>query len=533
MDHPLIQPPCVLHEDDHLLVVQKPSGWNTHAPAPHAGEGIFDWLRHREPRWANLSILHRLDKDTSGLLVFGKSPLANQSLTQQFTDRTVLKRYRLWVRHRPVKPEWTATTALVRAGDRYVSRPIAAGSEVAETSFREISPVKHSSGIYWEIEATPHTGRTHQIRVHAADAGCPILGDTLYSGASFPRLCLHAAELQFTHPNDGRSCQFRCAPEFAADPGAAMRAAFIDDAATNAFRQHHGAADGVPGCYLEKLGDFQLIQSAVRSPLPLTVPSTANLYQKILRRDVRQTTTAETSPIHVQGRIATEPFCIRENGVRFELSLQEGYSVGLFLDQRDNRRRLLNHHIAAGFPLRAGHPNLAGTEMLNAFAYTCGFSVCAGLAGARTTSLDLSRKYLDWGRRNFVHNGLDPAGHDFIYGDCFDWMKRLTKKGRSFDLIVLDPPTFSRSKEQGDFRAEHDYGHLVQTTLPLLKPGGLLLASTNALRLEPTAFLGQIHAAVARAGRRLLQEHYVPQPADFPISRDEPAYLKTVWCRIS
>ena len=65
-------PPCVLHEDEHLLVVIKPAGWNTHAPSPFAGEGIYDWLTHREPRWANLAILHRLDKETSGVLVLGR-----------------------------------------------------------------------------------------------------------------------------------------------------------------------------------------------------------------------------------------------------------------------------------------------------------------------------------------------------------------------------------------------------------------------------------------------------------------------------
>ena len=80
-------PPCIVFEDDDLLVVNKPPGWNTHAPSPYAGEGVYEWLRHREPRWAELSILHRLDKDTSGLMVFGKTPLANRSLTQQFEER--------------------------------------------------------------------------------------------------------------------------------------------------------------------------------------------------------------------------------------------------------------------------------------------------------------------------------------------------------------------------------------------------------------------------------------------------------------
>src|SRR5947208_9632057 len=93
----------ILFEDDHLLIVNKPAGMNTHAPSPYAGEGIFDWLRHREPRWASLAIIHRLDKDTSGVMVFSKTALANQSLTQQFAGRQVVKKYLLQT-DRPVKP---------------------------------------------------------------------------------------------------------------------------------------------------------------------------------------------------------------------------------------------------------------------------------------------------------------------------------------------------------------------------------------------------------------------------------------------
>src|ERR1700720_3049926 len=87
--------PCVIFEDEHLLVVHKPAGWNTPAPAPFAGEGIYDWLRHREPNGSSLAILHRLDKETSGVLVFGKTQLVNRSLTEQFTERRVLKKYLL------------------------------------------------------------------------------------------------------------------------------------------------------------------------------------------------------------------------------------------------------------------------------------------------------------------------------------------------------------------------------------------------------------------------------------------------------
>src|SRR5579863_5597841 len=128
--------PCVIFEDEHLLAVNKPAGWNTHAPSPFAGEGIYDWLRHREPRWASLAILHRLDKETSGILVFGKTPLANRSLTEQFTNRNVRKKYLLLTNGAMKKHEFVVKSKIARAGERYVS---GARGELAETRFKLLS----------------------------------------------------------------------------------------------------------------------------------------------------------------------------------------------------------------------------------------------------------------------------------------------------------------------------------------------------------------------------------------------------------
>jgi 23S rRNA (cytosine1962-C5)-methyltransferase len=323
-------------------------------------------------------------------------------------------------------------------------------------------------------------------------------------------------------------------------PCLGLRKALISSEDTNAYRVIHGASDGWPGWYVERLGQLLLSQSAQ----PLSSPQRKQLthlmelftargaYHKILARQVRQIGRAQASPQPVLGKAAPERFTVQENRVQFELSFAEGYSVGLFLDQRDNRRRLLTHHIAADFPLLQSPIGNRQLEILNVFAYTCGFSVCAAKAGARTTSLDLSKRWLDWGQRNFALNGLDPAGHEFVYGDAFDWLRRLVKKQRRFDLILLDPPTFSQSKASGAFRAERDYGGLVAAVLPLLRSGGVLFASTNAADWPPEKFLAEVNRAIQRAKRRVLQRHYVPQPPDFPISRIEPGYLKTVWLQV-
>jgi 23S rRNA (cytosine1962-C5)-methyltransferase len=149
-----------------------------------------------------------------------------------------------------------------------------------------------------------------------------------------------------------------------------------------------------------------------------------------------------------------------------------------------------------------------------------------------TTSLDLSKKYLDWGKRNFARNGIDAEQHEFIYGDVFDWLRRLDKKGRKFDVVLLDPPTFSKSKESGLFRAEEDYGRLMAKALKVLKPGGTLFASSNAARWEPEDFVNAVRMAITAAKRKIIREQYIPQPPDFPISKAEPAYLKTMWLKI-
>jgi 23S rRNA (cytosine1962-C5)-methyltransferase len=526
--------PCVIFEDEHLLVVVKPAGWNTHAPSPYAGEGIYDWLKHREPRWASLAIIHRLDKETSGVLIFGKTPLANRSLTEQFTERRVQKKY-LLLTDKPVPPnEFTVKTSLVRIGEKYASRQ---DGEIAETKFTPVADAKFavkSAGLKM-VNAEPLTGRTHQIRVHAAESGFPILGDTLYGGTTSSRVFLHATEIAFTHPATNKPVKFFAPVNFDIEPRLALRSAVIEPEATNSFRLLHGASDGWPGWFVEKFGDFLLSQSEA----PLSAKQNEELsrlaklfssrgaYHKILSRQVRRSTTTETSPQLVFGEAAPERFEILENSARYEMSFNEGYSVGLFLDQRDNRRRFLAGCIAAGFSFsEIGNRK---SEILNCFAYTCGFSVCAAKAGARTTSLDLSKKYLEWGKRNFILNGIDPAAHDFIYGDTFDWLRRLAKKGRAFDAVLLDPPTFSQSKAHGTFRAEKDYGQLVAAALPLLKPGGILFASTNAAEWPPENFLAEIEKSVLSARRKISQRHYFPQPPDFPVSRAEPAYLKTVW----
>jgi len=310
------------------------------------------------------------------------------------------------------------------------------------------------------------------------------------------------------------------------------------DPETNAYRLIHGEADGWDDLYVDRLGDFLLIQS----PRPLTGPqidaakewknklNLNGVYYKQLNRQVQASTKKNASPRLVMGLEAPDTFQVRENGAIFRLSLNEGYSTGLFLDMRENRQRILSNQIEPGFPLFKTAP--ANATVLNCFAYTCAFSVCAARAGAATTSLDLSRKYLDWGQDNMRLNGIDPGHHDFIYGDALDWMKRLAKRGDTHDLVILDPPTFSRSKKTGVFQAKRDYPALAKAAAALVRVGGTLLACCNAAGYPGKKFKEDVRRGIRSAGRKIVKSFAAPQPPDFPVTAREPAHLKVSWLQL-
>lgn len=202
-------------------------------------------------------------------------------------------------------------------------------------------------------------------------------------------------------------------------------------------------------------------------------------------------------------------FCICENGVHFMIDMESGYSQGLFIDQRDNR-------------LELRRKCRQGMSVLNLFAYTGGFSVCAALGGATTTTLDLSASCLTRCKENMRINGIDPATHYFCRGDALHWLRRFARQGRRFNCIVLDPPTFSRDSSTGSvWRAEQNYPDLVALAARCLSPGGSMLCTTNSRRLTPEVF----HNFVAVGAGPAATLHSVPMPFDFSPEN----YLKSIW----
>jgi len=196
----------VRHDADGLLVVSKPPGLAVHATVdphrPHLDGGVEAWLRERGGGQARLH--HRLDVDTSGLVLFVRDRALDAEIGAMFERHDVDKRYRALVRPLgdPPPPAWTVENFLGRdkraRHTRYTS--VRSGGKKAITAFEVLQ--RRGDGTVL-LEARPVTGRAHQIRVHCAEAGWPIVGDRFYAGAPGRRLMLHAGRLRFEHPRGG------------------------------------------------------------------------------------------------------------------------------------------------------------------------------------------------------------------------------------------------------------------------------------------------------------------------------------------
>jgi 23S rRNA (cytosine1962-C5)-methyltransferase len=218
----------------------------------------------------------------------------------------------------------------------------------------------------------------------------------------------------------------------------------------------------------------------------LTELGALGVYLKVrAKADLRQLDHAELAPATpLRGSPAEAPLCVREGELAIQVELGDGLSTGLFLDQRDNRRRV--RELAAG------------ARVLNLFSYTCSFSVAAALGSARhVTSVDLSRRALRRGQENFRLNELDPRAHSFVCEDAVRFLERAAQRGQRFDLIVLDPPSFSSGGKGRVLKVDRDYQRLCRLSLGVLAKEGRLLAVTNHRGTSPKA----LHALVLSALR--------------------------------
>lgn len=544
----------ILYEDDDLIAVNKPAGISTHAADPErrddAVSRLASFLAERDgvdEGSVYLGIHQRLDRDTSGVLVFTKKQRANASLAAQFEGRTVRKRYVAAVERWPARAqEGVLRHVLVReAPDRMrVARSPREKGVEAITQFRLLERM----GERVLLELRPKTGRTHQLRVQVAAMGGAIAGDRTYGKAPADRLMLHAASLRFEHPITRRKLTLEApipdaipawvrgqrrspfsstmAIESAMRQAAGRRYWLGRSEETTAFRLVHEEADGLPGVALDRYGEYLLLHlsspeaEAARELLLDAAWALGPRGVYVVTRPKHASTIVDPrqesfAPAHAQrGEDAQNPFSITESGLQYRISLGDGLKTGLFLDQRENRRR---------FRELAG-----GKRVLNLFAYTCAFTVAAAAGGAsRTVSVDASVGPLEEGQRNLEANGLFGPHHEMVATDALVWMQRVQKRGERFDLIVLDPPSFATTRSSR-FSAASDYSKVAALALGLLAPKGKLLACTNSRKIPRTKFRRQLHEALRLAGHTAMQVKDLPDPSDFPAPFGVESHLKSV-----
>jgi 23S rRNA (cytosine1962-C5)-methyltransferase len=296
---------------------------------------------------------------------------------------------------------------------------------------------------------------------------------------------------------------------------------------TNAYRLVNAEGDGLPGLTVDRYGDHLMVQFFSRAWKPhlamvvdllkkLTGP--AGIYTKYRPQQTRELAEEDGKRYSrlAAGQAAPGRMIVTENGLNFLVDLEEGLNTGLFSDQRANRRDLMQR--------------VRGKKVLNLFAYTGAFSVAAAAAGAlRVTSVDASSRYLDWARENFSANRLNPKRHDFIVGDCFAVLDDLVREKARFDVVIMDPPSFS-TVGKSRFTTSGGTADLVALALDLLPPGGLLVTSSNHQKIDLADYLKELRRGALRAGCGLRIIRVAGQGEDFPftVTFPEGRYLKYV-----
>lgn len=290
---------------------------------------------------------------------------------------------------------------------------------------------------------------------------------------------------------------------------------------TNAFRIFNGEGDGLGGVTIDWYAGYAvfswysqgiyLYRDDVIEAFYALHPETLGIYEKVRF----ESDGALEESQHVWGQEAPEPLLIKENGVTFASYLNQGLMTGIFLDQREVRRLLLEDYSA-------------GKTVLNTFSYTGAFSVVAALGGAtQTTSVDVANRSKEKTQEQFGVNHLDPESQLIYVMDVFDYIRYAKRKQLSFDTIVLDPPSFARTKKR-TFSVAKNYGELIADLASLISYKGVLIASTNAANVSDKQFDQMIQEGLSSVSRSYSYEHSLGLPKDFPSAPATPVsdYLK-------
>ena len=302
------------------------------------------------------------------------------------------------------------------------------------------------------------------------------------------------------------------------------RKAYYQDELTTAFRLFNQEGDGFGGLTVDLYGDYAVfswynsyvyqIRKVISEAFRQVFPEVLGAYEKIRFKGL------DYESAHVYGQEAPDFFTVLENGVLYQVFMNDGLMTGIFLDQHEVRGSLVD-----GLAM--------GKSLLNMFSYTAAFSVAAAMGGAsQTTSVDLAKRSRELSQAHFQANGISTDDHRFIVMDVFEYFKYAKRKGLTYDVIVLDPPSFARNKKQ-TFSVAKDYHKLISQSLEILNPGGIIIASTNAANVSRQKFTEQIDKGFAGRSYQILNKYGLP--ADFAYNKKDESsnYLKVISMKVS
>ncbi len=540
-----------LYEDDLLLAVAKPAGVDAGGRGERSS-GVTEILLELREDLESLQPINRLSRYESGILLMGKESTIVERIRAALRGGAVRQEYLAVVLGRLSRPrlEIDSSRTGLRRASRTKDRPQRGrvkrsrqdnGKDTRGSDERDrivVTAVQRGTKRSY-VRCRTRVETTHALKARLRGAGLRVLGDSLHDDArrrrSVELTCLHLTRMTFPHPGRKSNVTLTCKPpsgfatvveggraiERLLHAGLTRRLPVVLEPDTDAYRLLTGDAEDLKGLVAERYGPIAVLQVRGENPaLTESVKEAARWYKRMLGvqavyvKDFRKQRGRLTDGIVMRsegakplvGKAAADEIEILERGLKFAIRPHEGSLTGLFLDQRDNRTRVRD---------RAD-----GRDVLNLFAYTCGFSVAAAVGGAAATvSVDLSSKHLEWGKVNFALNNLDLENHEFIRSDAGDYLKRAKRQGKEFDLIIIDAPTFAHGRRRKQsFSIARDLPALVGEAAELLRPGGEMLISTNNRGLSMRRFKELVKEGAETRNYRITATPSLP--ADFAVDPD-------------
>ncbi len=288
---------------------------------------------------------------------------------------------------------------------------------------------------------------------------------------------------------------------------------------TNAFRLIYGESDGIPGLIVDNYNNILVVQFHTPGIYNLNkfivsalkeVFSPQCIYEKKVKLFGKGSGKEGAKSIDLFGK-STKEVQIEENGFKFLVNIHEGQKTGFFLDQRMNRKAILDY--------------CKGRKVLNCFSYTGGFSVYAASTAKSVASVDISKGAVDYAKKNFQLNGFTSSKHEFIKKDVFEYLKTL--KNGQYDMIILDPPSMANNAKQIP-QAIKAYTTLNSKALEKLPSNGILVSSSCTAKIDDKTFLQMLKKSAQNTKSQVKLLYSAVQPADHAhnLSFPEGRYLK-------